>query len=425
MPIYLLTAFLVCYFTHLTARIPALGAMRLDMVLGVSAFVATYLQSGADKLCLKVPTSRRLIVFLVYILVSLPFVTWPGSVINLNLTVWIKSAFFFLLIVGAVRSEKQLKWIMYVFLGCQAFRIVEPLYLHMTDGYWGDIAYSHVDGMMSGLNRLSGAPKDVVNPNQLAWVVVNTIPFLFYLFWQSNKVGKILFMAAIPPFAYTLLLTGSRSGMVSLGVVVIGMVSISEKKFRNLLIAMAVVIPAVIYLFGFADVDLQTRYLSLIDSSVAGGDTKQGRINALITQLGSISHNPLFGNGLGTSGETNMNITGTGSQVTHNMYIEILQETGIIGFALFMTYIVTMVRALIDARKCLKQMGCDDSDWLLRLISATLVWIIMDIVYSISCFGISSWEWYFFGGISTVCLVLVRARREEGLAKTTVDAAQC
>lgn len=409
----LLTAFIVCYFTRLTARVPVLGEMRLDLLLGVAAFASTFMQSAEDKLCLKVPTSRRLLIFLVYIVVSLPFVTWPGSVIHLNLTIWIKAAFFFLLVVGAVRSEGQLKWIMFIFLGCQAFRIMEPLYLHITEGYWGDIAYSHVGGTISGLNRLSGAPHDIVNPNQLAWVIVNTIPFLFYLLWNGRKSEKLIFLAAIPPFVYALTLTGSRSGMVSLAVVIIAIVLISERKGRNLMIAMAIVLPVAIYMFSHVDSDLQTRYISLVDSSVVGGDTKQGRIDALIRQLGSISNNPLFGNGLGTSGETNKNVLGERPQVTHNMYIEILQEAGIIGFALFMTYIVTMVKALAQARHTLKKSGCDDFDWLLRLISATLVWIIMDLVYSISCFGISSWEWYFFGGISTVCLVLVKERGDQ------------
>lgn len=406
----LLTAFIVCYFTHLTARVPALGEMRLDLLLGGAAFVSTFIQSAEDKLCLKVPTSRRLLIFLAYIIISLPLVTWPGSVIRFNLTVWIKAAFFFLLVVAAVRSERQLMWIMFIFLGCQAFRIIEPLYLHITEGYWGDIAFSHVDGAMSSLNRLSGAPKDIVNPNQLAWVIVNTIPFMFYLLWQNGKVGKMLFLTAIPPFVYALLLTGSRSGMISLAVVIIGMVLVSERKGRNLMIALVVVLPAAIYMFSHAETDLQIRYFSLVDSSVAGADTKQGRIDGLIRQIGTISNNPLFGNGLGTSGETNRNLLGGRSQITHNMYIEILQETGMIGFTLFMAYIVTMVKALSQARRTLKEIGCEDCDWLLRLITATLVWIFMDLVYSISCFGINSWEWYFFGAVATVCMVLVQER---------------
>jgi putative inorganic carbon (hco3(-)) transporter len=419
MAMLLLTSFFICYFTHLTARVDALGAMRLDLVLGVGAFLTTFMQPVSDKLRLGIPTSRRLMIFLAYIIISLPLVTWPGSVINNNLTVWIKSAFFFLLVVGAVRSEGQLKWIMLVFLACQAFRVLEPLYLHITEGYWGDIAYSHSGGSMSGLNRLSGAPKDIVNANQFAWVIINTIPFMFYLFWQGTKLGKLTFLAAIPPFVYALFLTGSRSGIISLGVVVLGIVYISEKRARNLMLAMLIVIPAAIYMFSSADSGLQDRYLSLVDSSVAGADTKQGRIDALFKQLGSISHNPLFGNGLGTSGETNANILGGSSQITHNMYIEILQETGIVGFSLFMAYIVTMIKSLAHARNTLKKLNCDDSDWLLRLVSATIVWIIMDLVYSISCFGVSSWEWYFFGGIATVCLAMVNEKLENDQQTTS------
>jgi len=410
MPIILLTAFIISYFIHLSARFPALGAMRLDLLLGIAACAAIFLQPTRDKMRLNVPTSRRLVFFLAYIIISLPLVTWPGSVIRENLQVWVKAAFFFILVVGAVRTEGQLKWIMFIFLGCQAFRILEPLYLHITEGYWGDIAYTHFEGKMSGLNRLSGAPKDVVNPNQLAWVIINTIPFLFYLCWQNGKFGKMIFLMLTPPFSYALLLTGSRSGIVSLAIVISGIVLISERKLLNLLVSMAIVFPIAIYMFSSADADLQTRYRSLVDSSVAGADTKQGRINALINQLGSIANNPLFGNGLGTSYETNANVLAGRAQITHNLYIEIIQEAGIIGFSLFTAYIVTMVRALAKARHVLKKSGCKNSDWLYRLISATLVWIIMDLVYSIACFGINSWEWYFFGGIATVCLVLTQDR---------------
>lgn len=409
----ILSLFTISFFLHLTARVPSLGAIRFDLLLGLAAFISIFLKSGDDRLLLKVQTSRRLLIFLAYIIVSLPLVTWPGSVIRENLTVWIKSAFFFLFIVGLIRSERQLKWIIFIFLGCQAFRIIEPLYLHITTGYWGDIAYSHVGGKMVGLNRLSGAPMDVVNPNQLAWVIVNTIPFMFYLVWQSGKFGKLLFLTAIPLFVYTLLLTGSRSGMLSFAITIIGMVLISEKKWRNLLITTAIVLPSAIFMFSHAGSGLQDRYLSLVDSSVAGADTKQGRIDGLFRQLGSVSHNPLFGNGLGTSGETNANILGSSSQITHNMYIEIVQETGFIGIYLFMYYVVTMYKALIQARRDLKEIDSNDSDWLLRLISALLVWIAMDLFYSIACFGVSSWEWYFFGGIATVCLFLVAEKTAE------------
>jgi len=108
-----------------------------------------------------------------------------------------------------------------------------------------------------------------------------------------------------------------------------------------------------------------------------------------------------------------VNILGTSPKPTHNLYVETLQETGVIGFGVFITYVVVMMRSLARARGRLKACGYSDRDWLVRVLSATLVWIGMDLVYSLSCFGISSWEWYLFGGVSTAALALVDERLEK------------
>lgn len=406
-----LTLFTVSYFLHLTSRLPLLGQIHFDLLLGGGTLVAVFIQQGGNALRLDQPTARRLNQFLLYIFLSLPFVTWPGSVIKLNLSDWIKVALFFLLVVGAVRTERQLRLLMTVFLVCQLFRMLEPLYLHITTGYWGDIAYSHTGGTMTGLNRLSGSPHDVVNSTQLAWVIVGTIPFLFYLLWNSGKLGKLFFAALLVPSIQTLLLTGARSGLLSLAAVIFGMILLSKRKLRNLMIAIAVTLPLALLMIGTLSPEMQTRYLSLIDSNVVGADTRQGRIDGMLRQLGTISHNPLFGNGLGTTREVNWNIMGGSSQITHNLYIEILQCTGIIGFAIFMLYIVSIVKSLKQVHQLLQSKGYSEDDWLWRLSSATFVWVIMDLFYSMSCFGLISWEWYFFGGVATVCHAMAIERK--------------
>ena len=410
MTLILLISFTISYFVHLAARIPSLGLIRIDLLLGALTLIVIFLQHGKDTLRLNELTARRLNLFLLYIFLSLPLVTWPGSVINFNLSEWIKVALFYVLVVGAIRTESQLRLLMAIFLACQLFRILEPLYLHITTGYWGDRAFSHVDGIMSRLDRLGGAPFDVVNSNQLAWVIVSTVPFLFYLLWQWNVWGKVLFGLLLLPLVNALLLTGSRSGLLSLGAVVIGMIFLSKNRLRNLVITSVVVIPLAFLMMGRLSMDMQTRYLSLIDSSVAGGDTKVGRINALFNWFSTISHNPLFGNGLGTTREANWNILGGSNQITHNLYIEILQSTGIIGFILFMLYIIAIVKCLRQSQLLLINKGYDGNDWLVRLVSALLAWVFMDLFYSFSCFGLISWEWYFFGGVATVCHILAEEK---------------
>jgi putative inorganic carbon (HCO3(-)) transporter len=408
MSMCLLTVFIISYFLHLSARIPALGAMRFDLLLGGAILISVFFTQIEDKWRTNIETSRKLNGFLLYIFLSLPLVTWPGSVIRFNLVDWIKTALFFVFVISVVRTEKQFKWIMAVFLGCQVFRILEPLYLHITTGYWGDIAYSHVGGTMTGLDRLSGAPFDVVNPNQLAWVVVTVIPFFFYLFWQGGIAEKFISLIAIPPFIYCLILTGSRSGLLSLAAAIAGVVYFSKRRVRNFLLAVVIALPLAFYVFAHMSSDLQTRYESLVESDVAGSDTASGRINATIKLLSSLSNNPLFGNGLGTSRETNWNVLGGSSQISHNLYIEILQETGIIGFTIFILFVASIIKSLREAKRILEQVGRDEQDWLYRIISATQVWVFMDLFYSLSCFGLRSWEWYFFGGVATLCLAFAR-----------------
>jgi O-antigen ligase len=116
----------------------------------------------------------------------------------------------------------------------------------------------------------------------------------------------------------------------------------------------------------------------------------------------------LFGNGLGTSKETNFNIVGGGGQITHNLYLEIFQETGLVGFILFILFIVAIFKSLRETKQLLIAQGREESDWLFRLTTATQVWMVMDLFYSLSCFGLRSWEWHFFGGVATVCHSLAR-----------------
>ncbi len=81
--------------------------------------------------------------------------------VKFGLEVYVKAIVFFFFTVRLVTTERRLQLLLLVFVLCQAFRVVEPAYLHVTTGYWGSIA-SMAD--WEYMNRLAGAPHDVVNP---------------------------------------------------------------------------------------------------------------------------------------------------------------------------------------------------------------------------------------------------------------------
>ena len=184
--LYLL--FIVSWFTHLASRIPMLGVVRFDFILIlILSIFAIFLSNDEDEKSSNIIVESKsrsktidnyLKIIIVYSIVTIPFVEWPGSVLHHGLIQFIKAVVFYFFTIKFVTTEKKLKIFMAVFLCIQTFRVLEPLYLHVTTGYWGSAAYM---GGAEFMQRLSGAPYDIVNPNGLAFVIVSVIPFYLLL----------------------------------------------------------------------------------------------------------------------------------------------------------------------------------------------------------------------------------------------------
>ncbi len=397
------------YFLHLPARYPVLGEIRFDFLLmGATLLAIAVERMSFLRLGEKASTTRFFLVLMAYIIVTIPLVEWPGSVIRHGLENYLKTIFFFIFTVTVLDTERKLKAFVAIFIICQLIRVAEPAYLHFSDGYWGDIAYAQTADGLESLLRLSGAPDDVVNPNQLAWVIVSTIPFLYYILWASKGfANKLIFLAPMPVLVYALVLTGSRSGALSLMVVMILILAFSRNRLKTVLVLAAVLIPLSVFAIGRISPDLKERYMSLIDEEAVGRSTVTGRVEGVKSAFSTAANKPVIGHGLGTSKEVSANFLSGRAQIAHNLYIEILQELGAVGLAIFALFVAAALRALSEARKIL---ATDElsKPFVHRLATATMVWMIMDLFYSFSCFGLSSWEWYLFGGIATVCLILAR-----------------
>src|SRR5690606_9877918 len=129
---------------------------------------------------------------------------------------FIKAIVFLYFMALIVDSDKRLKWALAVFIGCQVFRVLEPLYLNITQGYWGASTYL---GGTNFASRLSGAPADVINPTELGFGIATVIPFLHYLLFSRGWFSKLLYLSLMPALIYALILTMSRGAFLALLVV--------------------------------------------------------------------------------------------------------------------------------------------------------------------------------------------------------------
>jgi O-antigen ligase len=378
--------FISSWFLHLTARFPILGVIRFDLVLVFMITVVFLVFTDKHRINgFANPCYKRMLLFIFVILAITPFAEWPGSAIKYGLPNFIKAIVFFFFTVWFVQTESRLKVFITVFLVCQSFRVLEPLYLHLTEGYWGSKASMYGWQFM---NRLSGGPHDVINPNGLAFVILSILPFLLYLF-RENLPWKIFAISVTPPSLYALYLTGSRSGMLGLAVVLSVFVLQSKRKVAMLIPIVVLSLFAMDHMEG----NFKDRYESIFSADTANAATAQGRIDAIWNDLKVGLRKPIIGHGLGTSEEANGNF-GSHGKISHNLYTETFQEIGIVGLGLFLTLIYQIFKNLLGA--------AGSARFMKNLRAGLIVFCSMNLFFGLASYGLSSYEWYFLAALSLI-----------------------
>lgn len=384
-------------------RLEFLGVFRPTVTLVVLVGLLILMRRTSGE---KDPSRTTLLlnVLVGYVVVTLPFIQWPGSVLRFGLENFVKAIVFFYFCVQLVDDTQRLRLFIYVVLGCQIFRVLEPLTLHLTTGYWGSAAYM-ADGRF--MDRLSGAPSDIINPNGLAFVVLTAIPFMHYLLGGSpSRSARLLYLLLLVPLLYALLLTGSRSGMVGL-VVVGGFILLNSK--RKALMAMCVGIAA-LAMISTMDADQRDRYLSIFDRQTQNAATATGRLEGVTRDLDVAMTRPIFGHGIGTSREALANIAGV-DQYSHNLYTETFIEIGVVGLSIYLAVLISIVgnvRAVSAALRVAKASNGSSKtsrramelSFCQRCGVATLGWVIMCATFSLASYGLSEFYWYMTAGIS-------------------------
>jgi putative inorganic carbon (HCO3(-)) transporter len=412
--------FVIDFFLHLSARSQIYGALRPTLILIVLITLMLFVQQGKFKERVTAPETKALNVFIFYILISLPFVGYAGSVIQFHIPNFIKAVVFFYFTIAIIDSPKRLKIFMFIFISVQVIRVLEPLYMNITDGYWGDFTYK---GSGEFENRLAGAPTDIINPNELGFVIVTILPFLHYLLLPKGFFIKILYFSLAIALLYAMILTMSRGAILALLIIAWMVFKKSKRKLMLIMFGCIFIIAGWSQLNSFQ----KDRYLSLVGESNASGmgaSTKDGRINGIIEEMLLGLKRPIVGHGVGTTPEVKYN-KGGGRQASHNMYGELLIETGIIGFILFFRFLFAIGKSLkkitlnyeecerLSEEKTKREIFQFDR----QLNFAMIAIFFMYLVYSINYYGVSQYYWYLFAGLTVVCYRQFMINTDNGAIK--------
>ena len=388
--------FMMDYFGRLAARIPVYAQLRPTLLLVLILTIAAIFQADKFRGVTRETTIKLMFVFLGYLFFSFPLVEWPGSIIRHNLPEFVTAAVFLFFTAFFVDTDKRLKIFVALFIGLQVFRVLEPLYLNLTQGYFGSRTYLS-PGEFAG--RLSGAPADVINPNGLGFVIATVLAYAHFMLWRSpNKWLKLLYLALVPALLYTMVQTGSRGGFLAL-LVVVGMIFWQSK--HKVVFALTAAVIAAGSWTQLTDLQ-KDRYLSLVSEDTQQHATAEGRWQGIRSEFALGMNRPVFGHGLGTTSEAKVNFGGGRRQAAHNLYAEVIIETGIIGFAIFMAFLFSCYSLLRRNMTLFKTLGgayATTQNYHYRLNLALITVFCMYAVYSFNYFGLSQEYWYVFAGL--------------------------
>jgi O-antigen ligase len=181
-----------------------------------------------------------------------------------------------------------------------------------------------------------------------------------------------------------------------------------------------VVVGGIWFTIPFLDENLTDRYKSLISSDTKNAGTANERVDGMWINFEVAMRRPLFGYGLGTSQEANWNFGGL-DLPAHNLYLEALQEIGIVGLVLFLMFVSSLLAGLRSAARAFKATK-DPPPIVVHLVPALQVFIGMNILFSFATYGLSMYDWYFSAGLIDVIGRLLIAAPAADSAEETVAA---
>lgn len=388
---------------HLSARVPGLGVLRPTLLLVLVIFGLLMSQSRILKQRAKSPIGDALKYLIIYLLITLPLVSYPGSVLRGNWQVFLKAIVFFYFTASIVDSPKRLRIFLILYVGCQVYRVLEPLYMNITQGYWGSSTYMGGDEFA---DRLAGSPWDVINANELGFLIAGLVPFLHFLLLPRGWKLKCLYLVLMGCLLYALMLTMSRGAFLAL--MVIGWMVWKRSNYKAVLIIVGVGCVAIAW--SIMNPAQKDRYLSLFSDETKASGSRDGRFRGMAHEFELGMQRPIVGHGLGTTNETKFHVYGK-SQASHNMYAELVIEIGLVGMFLFLRLIIAIYREVRKVSRLVGEHAIEIER--MQLVIVSLFW--MYAVYSINYWGLSQNYWYLLAGLSVAFLRIVEMQKGNDL----------
>ncbi|MBI3495399.1 O-antigen ligase family protein [Candidatus Berkelbacteria bacterium] len=303
------------------------------------------------------PTVIPTVIFLLSLLVSIVHTTaGVRSIIFFGLDSFVIA--LFLIIPQLIDSREKLNRVVQVLLWSVVLVAVFGLYQFLGDLIGLSSAMTGLDPGYSkkvfGFPRIQAFAKEPLYLGNYLLIPLGTLFALFIAKIRHIQVVPIAFLVMV-----VFVLTLSRGAFLAFAVAAAIALLFAFKKiftFRSILLGGAAVFLVLIAVNGILNKlgpDLKERFLAHATiQDYRSGDSTQGRLHAFAKAIDAFEESPVSGIGLGAYGMYVLNYPATpppnGWFIVNNQYLELLAETGILGFASFVLLVAVILgRSLI------------------------------------------------------------------------------
>ncbi len=407
-----LLVYLLVFLMRPGEKYPFLATIRIELILGACLSFLSLIKNKYRYGHFTIPDSKlnlNMLLVLAAMCLSFSLSSCKDCTVN-AIQEMLKLAIFFLLIILNIDSKKKLEIFFWAFLLINAKLTFDIAY----GFYHGQAVYNQ------GLERATGGNSAMDNFNGIAITMNTMIPFAYFFFFYYREYWqKIIMAGCLFLFSWTLIITGSRGGMIGF-VGIMGMIWLQSK--RKLALGLFFIVFMVVG-WSLLGSDSRARYSTIFDKKL--DESSENRILAWEDGLELAILRPITGVGAGAFAWARVERFGRYLN-PHNMYIQVLAELGFIGTFIYFMFVIDIFRF---NRRILKRVTSRGSPLsmlvpLARSIMTSCGSLLITGIFAHSAYR---YTWYMMAALTVVSLQLIKeaeaAARESAQEKDNLPSA--
>src|SRR3972149_3862174 len=318
----------VDFFQDAQIKLGGFGGINVASILSLMLIFGGILYIAINKVKIfSLPGAKPFLAFILIALVSLTFSTNRA----VGFTEWLRLLSFFTIYVLAAECLKEKKHFSQLIAA-----IFISVLLPSTIGFYQ--VFTGTGNLATpGFNRITGT---FVHPNQFAHYLLLIVTLAAIFIFESRKplvkIGMFLLSVAVSVLLFNTYTRGAWLGLI-LVLCLLGILKYRKLLFLTpvMLLVVAIISPSFI----------AQRFADLRDPNPYGpGNSMAARVEIWKETYPLFAKNPLIGNGWGRSilygrakilTKTGLSNIALSEQPTHNDYLRLLAETGILGFGAY------------------------------------------------------------------------------------------